>query len=122
MTLKFELNKFTNRSEPIECALFVIHEPHTVVIGNNYRGTAAMVILKTGEYCVGVTLCSPNDQFVKSVGRAKAVGRAFQRYTKPGEITHLPVPLDDPKLSSVICDILRHEISLMRAKTDSLEV
>ncbi len=122
MSLKFELKKFTNRSEPIECAVFVIHEPHTLLTGNNYRGTAAMVILTDGRYCVGVTLCSPNDQFVKSAGRAKAVGRAFQVFTRAGLLDRLPLPLDDPKLSSCICEILRREIVRMRDSTHALEV
>lgn len=88
--MKFESHTFSKRFPPITCALFVIHEPprgpyveydtrgeappsHAEIA---FRGTAAAIILPDGRFWVGVCLCSPRDQFIKAVGRQKAIGRA----------------------------------------------
>ena len=46
--------------------------------GGGCRGTGAGITLPDGRFWVGVTLCSPSDQFVKATGRNKAIGRAYR--------------------------------------------
>jgi hypothetical protein len=86
--MKFEKRKFSKRFPEIEAAIFVIHEgPHTPerygptseFNATPYRGTAAAIILPDGRFWIGVCLCSPLDAFVKATGRAKAIGRAYQK-------------------------------------------
>jgi hypothetical protein len=76
--MKFTEHTFSKRFPPVECATFVIHESAE----EPYRATAAAIILPTGMVYVGVSVCSVNDQFIKSVGREKALGRAFQQLRK----------------------------------------
>ena len=91
--MKFEERTFSKRFPAVNCAVFVIYEPSTqgkpyewnpkdddmdvAIQRMHYRGTAAAVILPNGYFCVGVSLCSPDDAFVKVVGRTKAIGRAY---------------------------------------------
>lgn len=90
--MKFEDHRFSKRFPPVNCALFVIHEPSVAgkafieydpakgipnVRAMQYRGTAAAIILPDGRFWVGVCLCAPMDQFVKKIGRQKAIGRAY---------------------------------------------
>lgn len=52
-----------------------------------YLGTTTVCILVHDNkicariYARGIAICSPKDQFVKSIGRAKALGRALQAYS-----------------------------------------
>lgn len=102
--MKFTKHRFSKRSPEVECAVFVVHEPapgpfveydptQGIPPFLRYRGTAAAIILPDGRFWVGVTLCSPSDQFVKAKGRAKAIGRAWQAtsrgsiHTDPGRYT-----------------------------------
>jgi hypothetical protein len=81
--MKFELRQFSKRYVPVECAVFVIHEPVAVVL----RATGAAILTTDGAVFIGVALCSRHDQFIKKVGRAKALGRAASElYTKPPNI------------------------------------
>jgi hypothetical protein len=96
--MKFEEHRFSKRFPPVTCALFVIHEapmPQIVVPRDDFpfvanrsihRGTAAAIILPDGRFWIGVCLCAPMDQFVKKIGRQKAIGRAARAYfRKTGE-------------------------------------
>jgi len=91
----FNSHQFSKRFPPVICSIFVVHEPNfkgmsyveydpKLVSADEfsewirYRGTAAAIILEDGRFWIGVSLCSPNDDFVKKIGRAKAVGRAYQ--------------------------------------------
>ena len=93
--MKFHSHQFSKRFPPVICSIFVVHEPNfkgmsyveydpKLVSADEfsewirYRGTAAAIILEDGRFWIGVSLCSPNDDFVKKIGRAKAVGRAYQ--------------------------------------------
>ena len=126
--MKFEIRKFSKRFPPVECAIFVIHEPvpttRHIVVGippfekeapdpYAHRGTAAALILPDGRFWIGVCLCAPQDQFIKSVGRQKAIGRAFValrkgaivdgRYTlSHGNVTIVEaingIPLKEPRI------------------------
>lgn len=87
--MKFEDRTFSKRLPPLNCAVFVLHEPARALdrhvlpdVPTPYRGTAAAIILPDGRFWVGVTLCSPQDQFVKATGRAKAIGRAYRLFQK----------------------------------------
>lgn len=99
--MKFESRKFSKRFPPVECAIFVVHEPFeakryetTTGVVYQYRGTAAAIILPDGRFWVGATLCSPRDQFVKKIGRAKAIGRAFVAMIECTEIRDgAPMPV-----------------------------
>ena len=72
--MKFAMHSFSKRKPAVECAVFVIHEaPQTA-----YRATGAAIIMPSGMVYVGVCACSPSDAFVRKVGRAKAIGRAYQ--------------------------------------------
>lgn len=71
--MNFAPHKFSRRFPEVECAILVVHEKPT-----HYRGTAAAIITKEGGVYIGVTLCAPGDQYVKKIGRAKAIGRAAQ--------------------------------------------
>lgn len=74
--MKFEDRTFSEKlgRGPIKCATFVVH----VKNGKNKPiGTAAAFVLPNGEYWMGIALLNPLDQFVKKVGRAKAIGRAY---------------------------------------------
>lgn len=44
----------------------------------------AVCLLMNGEQIVarGVSVCSPQDQYIKQVGRSKAIGYAMQAYIK----------------------------------------
>lgn len=77
--MKFELTRFSDRFEPVEAAVMVYYEQTKE---QAYRGVAAAIVLPDGKYWIGVTLCSPDDQFIKAVGRAKAIGRAAQSMCK----------------------------------------
>ena len=91
----FNSHQFSKRFPPVICSIFVVHEPdmwnepyikydpkferpYEVIRFAQYRATAAAIILEDGRFWIGVSLCSPNDDFVKKIGRAKAVGRAYQ--------------------------------------------
>ena len=82
--MKFHSHQFSTRFPPVVCAFFVLHEPYFrasepfTLDEKVTRGTAAAIILEDGRFWIGVSLCSPNDDFVKKIGRAKAVGRAYQ--------------------------------------------
>lgn len=76
--LKFEPRWFSDRYAELECGVFVVHYREN----GRPRGTIAAIVLPTGEYWFGVALSNPSDQFVKKVGRAKAIGRAFGNYHK----------------------------------------
>ena len=96
--MKFEDHRFSRRFLPVNCSIFVIHEPIPTtrhIIADNgkempdpyaHRGTAAAIILPDGRFWIGVCLCAPMDQFVKKIGRQKAIGRAARAYfRKTGE-------------------------------------
>ena len=82
--MRFNCHQFSTRFPPVVCAFFVLHEPYFrasepfTLDEKVTRGTAAAIILEDGRFWIGVSLCSPNDDFVKKIGRAKAVGRAYQ--------------------------------------------
>lgn len=94
--MKFTERQFSKRFPPIECAVFVMHEPALsspmLVISPEYRATGAAIILPYGAVYVGVSVCSPEDQFIKATGRSKALGRAFQAMRK--STAPYRVPLD----------------------------
>lgn len=132
--MKFESRTFSRRFPAVECAIFVVHEPELCLVFRpdeppkmvssavpEYRGTAAALILPDGRYWIGVTLCSPQDQFVKASGRAKAVGRAFVEYrrTMTDEakgITQWPLRMDllTPEYPSKMVATLRAAIDAFK--------
>lgn len=84
--MKFAPIQFSKRFPALTCCVFVQHEkvdafrefnPRAKPSG---RATAAAIVLPEGAAYIGVTICADGDQFVKKVGRAKALGRAFQAY------------------------------------------
>ena len=77
--MKFESRTFSKRFAPQECVVFVMHEPD----GTPFRATGAALILRSGAAYVGIAVCSPADRFIRSVGHAKAVGRAFSETLLP---------------------------------------
>ncbi len=89
--MKFEEHKFSKRFPPVNCAIFLIHEPAwsrptpaSLSLPVHHRGTAAALILPDGRFWIGVCLCAPGDPFVKATGRQKAVGRAYRAFLKQG--------------------------------------
>lgn len=76
--MTFEKLQFSRRFPPLTCAVFVIHDKP----GTKYRGSAAAIVLQDGRMYVGTSICSPQDQFVKKLGRIKAVGRAAKHAVK----------------------------------------
>ena len=103
--MNFTEHKFSKRFPPVTCAIFVVHEPQALNVTSDtgfdlrtvparvYRGTAAAIILPDGRFWVGVTLCSPMDQFVRATGRNKAIGRAFRRMAG-NDLSNGNVPFD----------------------------
>lgn len=53
-----------------------------------YEGTTTVCLLiEDGKVVTrGVSVCSPLDQFVKKIGRAKALGRAIQALVRGGDV------------------------------------
>lgn len=83
--MRFEPRQFSKRFPPVTCALFFVTDSpfsYDAVLEMDlptvYRATACAIILPSGSVYVGVALCSPSDQYVRKVGRAKALGRAAQ--------------------------------------------
>lgn len=74
--MKFEERRFSKRFPPINCAIVVVHQLH---IQGRIRGTGAALILEDGRIWIGTAMCAAGDPFVKSKGRQKAIGRAYQR-------------------------------------------
>lgn len=121
--MKFEKRHFSRRHAPLDCALFVVHEPCDATLRDKYgmdlpshlmyRGTAAALILPDGDYWIGVTLCSPGDQFVKKSGRDKAVGRAYRSALRD-HIDPFRMPLDTKDYSELMTRILREAIRQMK--------
>lgn len=124
--MKFEKIKYSKRKPEIEAAIFTIaeqapgaliewcgaHPPS--VLAASYRATAAALIFPTGHYWIGVTLCSPQDQFVKSVGRAKAIGRSFQSYSATLH-SHGQLILSDPTWVNALKENLHRAIAEFKA-------
>lgn len=78
---KFEVRDFSRRpaikallAQPL--AIFTVHDSDRDV--NGFRGTAVAIIREDGRFYVGTAVATPEDTFVKKVGRAKALGRAVQ--------------------------------------------
>jgi len=95
--IKFEPYKYSNRVPPVPCCIFIRHgQRHE----NGYRGTIAGVLIENpfdpgdpsdpdnGYFTMyyGLSICSPEDEFLKVTGRHKALGRAFRAHTA----RHLP--------------------------------
>jgi len=97
--MKFTVQKFSKRFPAVQCACFVMHEP----AGTPFRATGAALILQSGAVYIGIAACSPADLFVRSVGRAKAIGRAFSRIA--GHRTDLWVNLETPVCRASSADI-----------------
>lgn len=139
--VKFTTHKLSKRFPAFEAAIFVMSEPPRALpyveydpvaglpngkVAASYRGTAAAIILPDGRFWVGVCLCSPEDQFIKAVGRQKAIGRVFSEcvryldgspFRHPyGAVTIIEAiddkPLKEPVIGSVTAlrDCLQFEI------------
>lgn len=130
--MKFESRSFSKRHPAIECALFVIHEQVNHLPYVEYqpglgipspaslhlRGTAAAIILPDGRFWIGVCLCSPKDQFVKSVGRAKAVGRAYATMLKSKDESYTAfASLGAPEWIDDLKRMLRCQINEAKTRT-----
>ena len=98
--MKFVKREFSKRHPPVECALFIVHE--------NYqrgfpRGTACALILPSGAFWVGVTICSSSDPFTFAVGRAKAQGRAFGKMVR-AEPNQRIAPFSERRMHEILLD------------------
>lgn len=94
MKVSDEKLQFSRRYPPIpegQYKIFMFYEPHS----EPYRGVVA-VLLTNGKAFVGVSLCSPLDQFIKKVGKSMALGRAVRAYVKELSVGSIP-PGTDPK-------------------------
>lgn len=105
--MKFSAHQFSKRFSPVDCSIFVIHDD----VHTKYRGTAAAIILPSGAVYIGTSVCSPGDQFVKKVGRAKAIGRAFQAMRKEKrEMAISSAHLADDKAIEIVTTLLRFRL------------
>lgn len=117
--MKFTTKQYSPKHPPIECVEFVIHEPATMALTKPFlRGTAAALVLPSGQVFIGVALCSDKEQFVRAVGRQKAIGRAYS------QVLHNAPHMVDIKLPDGVAQLkiamqaaimqLRHEVAYMK--------
>lgn len=115
--MKFEERRFSKRLPPVECAIIVVHEHHDSVL----RGTGAALVLPNGRAWIGVALCAPGDQFVKTTGRTKATGRAVKAFAAGPSHCHALILEGDPM--KTIIDTIKSEIRIARSRVlDANEV
>lgn len=122
--MKFNKHKFSNRFPALDCAIFVMHQPsdpgrYELVGGGHlsyaeYRATGAAIILPDGAVYVGVSVCSPEDQFVKATGRSKAIGRAFQAIRKASEPFRVQVGSDSQNPIPLIKSYIENSIAMKK--------
>src|SRR5262245_58189701 len=101
--MKFETIQPSKRFAAIRGFVLVYHDPVT----SHPRGTGAIIVDENGEYSIGISVCSRHDQFVRAVGRAKAVGRAVQDYY---QTPHAKVDLSLPDSIKRLVHILQTSI------------
>ena len=70
----------------METKVYYLHIPS----GYSRRGTIAAII-KNDELYIGVSLCSPKDNFSKSIGRSISAGRADKKAYKIVKIDKLKI-------------------------------
>jgi hypothetical protein len=74
--MKFELIRFSDRFEPRELMVTVVHsKPNNA---RALRSTGVAITQKDGTTHIGIAVCGPKDTFVKTTGRNIAYGRAIQ--------------------------------------------
>ena len=105
--MKFSILKFSRRFPEVECAILHYYQPlpqtpKGVTVPPMFRSTVAAFLLPNGRYWLGISTCSPGDEFVRVTGHAKAQGRAIQDYV------HI-VPNGTLDLSSQTCFKELHE-------------
>ncbi len=120
--MKFEPHKFSRRFPAINCAIVVVHEKswtsYETFRPRPSRATAAAIIDDDGMVYIGVTLCAEGDQFVKKIGRQKAIGRAARaaflgKNDFSDESMH---PLADPTATDAITGVLGRLKTAMKEK------
>lgn len=122
--VKFDLIRFSDRFEPIECHVQVYREPYVCPkrepMGSAmpYRGTGAAIVLPDGRYWIGVCLCSKDDPFEFSAGRQRAIGRAFQAMRAS---TNDPFPLraSTEKMMAAVVLTLKEAIQSKKEEVDT---
>lgn len=131
--MKFQVREFSKRFRPVECAVIVMHESNIGfrpiiqydpidglpdIQKLKLRATGAAIILPTGAVYIGVALCSPHDQFIKKVGRAKAIGRAVREMYADSKynitLSSILISRDDSEIMDEVHRAIKAKIELCK--------